>query len=106
MLNAFNHRGFWLALALACSGCGAQKSSSAASAATPAVAPKDAVVTSGGPAQEHAAKPFSGEIVYRVSAPAVGASASRDLGELHYFISGAHWKHADASGATSALYEP
>jgi len=28
------------------------------------------------------------------------------LGELHYFISGPHWKHVDEAGVTTALYEP
>jgi len=30
----------------------------------------------------------------------------RDLGKLHYFISGPHWKHVDDDGATIALYDP
>jgi len=49
-------------------------------------------------------KPFSGEIVYRMTAKA--PLATKDLGELHYFISGAHWKHVDQDGATRAIYDP
>lgn len=52
-------------------------------------------------------RPFSGEIVYRRTAVPNGSSdAPRDLGEFHYFISGSHWKHVDASGDTTALYDP
>ncbi len=59
------------------------------------------------PAQAPARTPFSGEIVYRLTLlPRDNASADRDLGELHYFISGTHWKHVDAKGVTLALYDP
>ena len=52
-------------------------------------------------------RPFSGEIVYRQTAVPKGSPvAPRDLGEFHYFISGSHWKHVDASGDTTALYDP
>jgi hypothetical protein len=49
-------------------------------------------------------KPLSGEIAYRMTAKA--PLATKDLGELHYFVSGAHWKHVDQDGATPALYDP
>lgn len=51
--------------------------------------------------------PFSGEIVYRQTAvPDAASSEARDLGELHYFIDGANWKHVDGHGDTIVLYEP
>lgn len=56
---------------------------------------------------EGVSKPFSGEIVFRLTAISPGASLEGgDLGELHYFISGAHWKHVDSNGVTTALYDP
>ena len=49
---------------------------------------------------------FSGEIVYRQTAvPRSEGGEPVDLGDLHYFISGPHWKHVDANGQTMALYD-
>ncbi len=57
--------------------------------------------------KEQARTPFSGEIVYRQTAFGNGSfSEARDLGNLHYFISGRHWKHVDEGGDTVALYDP
>jgi hypothetical protein len=48
---------------------------------------------------------FTGEIIYRQTAiPKDGPPV--ELEEMHYFISGAHWKYVDASGRTTALYDP
>jgi hypothetical protein len=83
------------------SGCGGQ-----AHSAAPAVPETPAASVNASSNVASMRKPFSGEIIYHLTAVAAGTSETRDLGELHYFISGAHWKHVDASGKTTAQYDP
>ena len=76
-----------------------------------ATPPAVAVLSAEQPSVEQPATPraafFSGEIVYRRTAVPRSKQASPfGLGDFHYFISGAHWKHVDANGRTTALYDP
>jgi len=66
--------------------------------------PRAAVDT--GPVNQPPRAPFSGEIVYRMTAIARSSGAARDLGELHYFISGPHWKHVDEQGDKEGRVRP
>lgn len=49
--------------------------------------------------------PFSGLIVYRITFSS-GDRPPRPGGELHYYISGNHWKIEDENGNVLALYDP
>src|SRR5688572_16512968 len=51
--------------------------------------------------------PFSGEIVYEIRVfDTTGPERSLGGYQLHYFISGSHWKHTDGDGRLVAQYEP
>lgn len=51
--------------------------------------------------------PFSGEIVYRRSAMPNGADAKAiPMLDLHYFVSGQHWKQVDGAGDLVSVYDP
>ena len=108
MRTARDFRTQWLACALAA--CFLECGGQGHAAAPRVVEPANTADTSDTKSQsngEHERKPFSGEIVFHLTAVSAEASGStKDLGQLHYFISGAHWKHVDASGETAVLYDP
>jgi hypothetical protein len=59
------------------------------------------------PAVPEIRQPFSGEVVYKQTAVPLALSAfATDIGNLHYFVSGRHWKHVDGKGELTALYDP
>jgi hypothetical protein len=87
----------WCAVALLVSAC--------------ARAPRDpgppASGSEGPSAAPEKVEPFSGEIVYEWRVyHTVGPEQLLATYELHYFISGSHWKHTDRDGKLLALYEP
>lgn len=88
--------------------CGANHDLKVPRSARPeTVAPARASASSAPPTAPEAKHPFSGEIVYRQTAFHLGLSVlARDLGNLHYFVSGRNWKHVDDRGEMTALYEP
>jgi hypothetical protein len=96
----------WI-LATLVSGCANQGEAVAPRVSERAAAPVDTSSKASPLKDGHDQMPFSGEIVFRLTAVSTGASRdTKDLGELHYFISGAHWKHVDASGDVAVLYDP
>lgn len=65
-------------------------------------APMPQAASHNGPSLRH----FSGEIVFRQTFVASSDGHERRMDDVHYFISGAHWKHVNANGNTTALYDP
>ena len=97
-------------IALACTLVSLLSACAHSTSHAPASSPERAAVTTVEvpvPEPAPAREPFSGEIVYRMTLfPRDNPSAPRELGEMHYFISGRHWKDVDAKGHTIALYDP
>jgi len=91
------------ALALMFLGCGGRLGSSGQKSPAPGHAAAEASAVS---KNQSPRAPFSGEIVYRVTAIARDSGAARDLGELHYFISGPHWTLGGAFCRSHAVQRP
>ncbi len=92
----------WGLLVITLFGCAGQPVPGSQTRSPPAPLPNVAPSA----ARDNQRSPFSGEIVFRMTAVARNSGDARELGELHYFISGAHWKHVDEHGDTRALYDP
>jgi hypothetical protein len=92
-----------LALFLGCSGSRGPESKSTPSTVSGGAASSTQPVQ----AEPNNHAPFSGEIVYARSVVSKTTGIPpQSLGELHYFISGPHWKHVDERGKITALYDP